>query len=1618
MADVDPRIVEFEREAAKTLAAMKRSQARAAEFEAATEKGTTSARELESRVRQEVAKDRIKGETIGEKPAPVVEEQAKATRKASSEQENLNRVQTQAARSEANLNRLRTEGTRTMETQLAALRRYGTAAGSRYLAKQGGNSALQQVYLEQAAQGRGPLVNPVTGAGSQKLLPAGEVIPPKVYPQSPIEAGAKQGPFAIGDEQVAKANAATKANASVNESLKQQQAILTKGKQDLANYTRENQRLIQVQASGSNVLRKHGALTSEFIQAAQRGEVTIRELGYQTSATIGKFGGWLVAGGAVYAALGAVTAMGRGALDAYSGVNLLNRVINNVDASHARQEFRSLSDEFNLPISEVSEAAYQMGKVFHNTDDALSASRSILYSVSVGELDVATATRYLTAITNGFQLTAKDTPGIFDQINQAQNKFGISIADVEAGVAKAAGTFKSAGGDFNHLLAIITTAQKATGVTGEVAGTAIARAPNFLRQASNQAALREFGINANAPIDDIIDQAFKKARHLQGDRIQELAAAIFGPQYGARIGTPLLQQFDLYNKVLDKTSPKNSEGSAAKELATQLASAKEQLKNVGTQLEILGANLAEAGLVDIFASIVLSLDDALRLVNQMVEAFNALPDGLKTTLAYMLQISLIMRGLQRFNIGGQIAPPGGESGRARSFLGASLGGGDARDARLIRKGLYDEQAHLEEQRSRLSSESVAASERAVTARTRANAAQAEVIRLEKAGATDTKAYADATQRSAIYAAEADRAVERRTIAALDEEETSRRLNQTNANIARTRGRFGGLNVPETIAVAKEGGFYPTSFGTPTTKPPQEYTRGAGGGLPSSVTRGAVILGEKPTQQMEEQAKAAEAEAVKEKTRSSRFNTAASKAGAAVNRLVGSFGTIFFGVAIVSVIAEALKGQADSLSEQIDKVSVSTATNAKQAAEQLHASAQELQSGNGVADYISEYVTGGALDPLGFLSDLATGQDTKSKQLRDAIATQTQANARLQAEQQNEALRANEPVPFRYAKDIQKDVTELKSSNKSRRQIDAGLKDYDEELQHSLEALGQAGGTAKEQAARLKGAEASLKAARASNAGNKDLAQRLLGLQQDQVTAELDASVTLLGQPGGFSGQSARRAGTLYADLIRRLGTSKNPEDIKALDQARSNYYDALQSSIQDELDAALQLADSPQERSAAYATALSRLRQQFITRPGNAADRQQQEVDDLRRKVVQERQGRDITVQTRGGPLDLTVTDNKRLKRLQESLRNESADLKALTADQKQRKVIYQQMREELKQQQYEEEAALRASRTSLRVAQTADPLEQARINIAALGKEINLAINVYGRNSKEVLDLMAQQQQAIAQQAEAQLARIEAQGALTAAGLSGKGDEIPQAKAELANMQQRLAYMQSHRDLFDPAEIINLQAEIVGARIDLAQQIEDQAEELRLAVYDIAIARADASGNAVLSAKESVRRARYELRSADTPQERKEARATLIGAKAGVQQAIFDRETEDIQYQADIGKLTLQQQIRAYQGLLHTLDLTRNMRRDLKKKIYDLKQSVEGEDGGFDLALGNIKLPTIYEVKRALGGGVNQQSTVQVNNNPTINVNGAQDPNATARAVNQQIGGSNKAALRSAGLV
>jgi TP901 family phage tail tape measure protein len=578
--------------------------------------------------------------------------QAYQEREAAANRRRASKVELESAEAEATARHARAEEAARIARQPPPPTPPGTGLVPRTPANAGLRSAQELQAATVSYYGRpGPAYGqyPYAPIGRERIRGLGEIErstdPAARDRDAASRLAVPKGSQSTGSQLAAAAQAQAKAQAELN-ALHARAVTFLDNQAAAEDRARRATHLAAVEyGTSSQALRRHGALTSEFIAAAARGETTFRELGFQATATIGKFAGWSVAASAVYGAVSAVHQLGTGAVNAQAGVHQLDRVINGVNSDQASQAFRDLAHQFNVPLDVAADAVYRMGQRFHSLPEAVEAAKASLYSFKTGEVDVATSTENLLAVVNGFGLGANQLSGVYDQINQAQNTFGIKIGETEAGLAKAAGTYRNAGGDLNTLLGIFVAISRATNRSGQEIGTGIARGVQNIRKPAAQKLLRDAGVDVDPNnFQSTLLSAMQQAR--KGADVQSLAVGLLGPQY-ARLLTAVLKDQTNFNAAMRDTSPAASQGSAQRELEKVLKQVNEQAARLGINLQRLGAALADSHALDIFGGLLKLLNGSLELAVHLVDAFDKLPDGVQQAVVYLGEAAGLLAVMRR-----------------------------------------------------------------------------------------------------------------------------------------------------------------------------------------------------------------------------------------------------------------------------------------------------------------------------------------------------------------------------------------------------------------------------------------------------------------------------------------------------------------------------------------------------------------------------------------------------------------------------------------------------------------------------------------------------------------------------------------------------------------------------------------------------------------------------------------------------------------------------------------------------------------------------------------------------------------------------------------------------------
>lgn len=1412
-------------------------------------------------------------------------------------------------------------------------------------------------------------------------------------------------------------------------------ALYARGANSQEAFARQTGLVSQVAASGDQSLRRHGALTTEFLSAAARGDATLSEFRYQIGATIGKFAGWTAASAAVFGVLAAVRELGRGALDSLDSVNLLTRVINNVDRDQAAKGIGGLAEQFNLPIADVGQAVFQFAKIPENNTvpKALEASRAALFAVKVGELDAADAGRLLISIQQGLGESSGSLVGHFDQVNQAQNKFGVGIRDTLSGLAKSIGAFKAAGGTFDQALAIITTSSRVTGRSGEQIGTALQRSAGLVRRPINQQILREFGIDPQQGIGKIFEQAIGQSSRLSGRQRLRLATGLSTPQLAPYL-VGVLNRPDLYKQVLKQTSPQASRGSAQRELDRQLKGASEQLQRVLTEVQVLGEELARLGAFDALGLFLKGLNQSLQLMNGLIRLINELPEPVRKAGIYAAEFAAALALAKRFNVGGALIGTRAE-GLAPLLQQTPL----QRGRRTFIRSTRNEIGALQNERERLTSKLPQLGTEAEFARRRVLSHSEAAAAAERAG--DMEGQLTAQQRTLA----AHRNVER---ISSEIEETMNRQGYLATRIAQREqdvrtaqksrtslaGRFGDR------AVSPESGAPNTLKPITQAEAEQAYLAGA---HPSVFAR--VEVEDDATKRVRAQAAAAQARQEAQAARAARiranisrlplfsegqavtgaFANAAAGAGGRLeqvaesaktlpekagklaqgaqqgaSRLTAAIGPLEAAIVGFVVLQVAL----DAYGEQVDRLNRESTTqpqdtaSARRAATSLAAKAKaDKPSGLGT-------LFGPGPDDIGKRLDILNNVITGAPLPSDIEAANARTQRVVLANQKKNPIRSGRSNFLLLGDTLKKQLNEV---NRLRDTGQLSLREYDKALAQALEDVKGSAVLNKDSKAKL---TAAIRNARQGIAP-------LRALNETELTQNVQNYTAVAGSQTASSGTASAAitaAGRNLNELARRLDQrGSTPAQLASLTQATDSYVKSLQDNATSELQRGLLYARTEGERDRAYGEAIRKLRSQGVGGQNRniaaaerrvTADRQRiQDAQDARGKAGQRltAPGGQLSTPGAGGILrdQLRAADQK-VRAAQQQGKQDDADLDAARRLRDRIKKAVADQIKQLRDQRFDERQASADLEAQINAAQ-AGPTQvtQTRILLTRAGQKVRALMDRYGRDNDKTRQAILEQTNLREQLANAISTRI---GAEFDVRIAQTTDPAQKANLGVAKAKAILSRARGDNRLPALAQYYQALQEADQARLDQAN-----------AEFELQKSK---TGDPLKQAAIQIKQDEFNVRNARGGAEKLRNRAQLNNDKRSYRQARQQDAFDNVEFLADIGKIDQQVELQRLETLLKTVKGNKQLRQQIQRRIAALKKDLTSADQ-FDLDVGSIKLPTAYEIRRAVVGGLSP-SQMQVTNAPQVNVV-VNDPQAALKVgevLDEHLGTSTRGAMRAAG--
>lgn len=246
-------------------------------------------------------------------------------------------------------------------------------------------------------------------------------------------------------------------------------------------------------------------------------------------------------------------------------------------------------------------------------------------------------------------------------------------------------------------------------------------------------------------------------------------------------------------------------------------------------------------------------------------------------------------------------------------------------------------------------------------------------------------------------------------------------------------------------------------------------------------------------------------------------------------------------------------------------------------------------------------------------------------------------------------------------------------------------------------------------------------------------------------------------------------------------------------------------------------------------------------------------------------------------------------------------------------------------------------------------------------------------RLAVEAADIQARFAKDEAERLQAVAARIEALNQLrdAEADITAAYRELQQAGAANNAVANTYVAAVAAGEAVSQAKGAAEQLRAQAAKVNADRAVRDAIADVFTAQQELLIAIANAAGDTVEAARIQLAIARQNLenliRGGGGQAEIARARAEIVGAQAAVRDAQFQDQLGDIDFLLEMERISVSQAIQMLQRLAEIPGATEEMIRTIERRIKQLRDEVNG-DLAFNLP--DIRLPTLYEVRRLMQSG------------------------------------------------
>lgn len=1390
-------------------------------------------------------------------------------------------------------------------------------------------------------------------------------------------------------------------------------------------------------AASSQALQRHGALTAEFIQGLIQGEVTLAEFQSQLVLTIGKFGGWAVAGGLVYGAYDAIKHLYDGLKETESGVEQLRRSLGEkVDAGSAAEGFRKVAIETNSSIREVADAQFYSSRVFHDQADSLALAGTALRAYRLDQVNTQDAIKSFAAINVAFGAGPREIANTFDQLDVGQLKFNARLQQTLPQVGRAAASYAAAGGTLKQLVDQIIQINRATGGGGGTGGgnpaTALLREPANLYRPESEETLRRYGFNprqAQTNVGRFNQQVQERAPQLGEKALQDLAkAAGAGAGVGFRYLLPLFRLGNTGIPAEERAATEHAGGSAQEDLKHRLAQADEQLKRLGIDFEVFGSKLASIGLGPVLTDSLTVLDLVFRGVGLLVEPFTALGAAITNIpgpLRDVLEVAAAYKGAQLLGRSG--VGLAARSLASESTLLPSYAGGGAPELRALQGTQRKYLEFLTNQR-----ESQALNQLQTGRRAQQAGSALDSLRAEGPG-TGAAAQAAYYDREAVLQNRLLVAQQAQADSVAAGEGLEAEINAVKARLLILEDKK--LAVQERLAAAQAEGLYAAQLGSPNTLPLLAPVGGVSKGAAGVAERQAAVASGAATDAAtaEETAAASGGLFVAADAALARTGSRIASTFTGLKSFLGNLGILGKGLAafVAIDVLNQLDGANKEFTEGASRIAAlqqpTSESQLREALAKVKPNYQDEKGPGGVADFLK-----------------ATGHDIIQIPQHPIAAIESLFGG------SNPGIFSSDQREY-----------ENRIADKERKLLKEG----------KLTGLGQGGKLSKNYSELAEGQE--YEAVKGLEAGQSE---KTIEKIQSKIAAQIKLRLDELKSfgSGKYGEQAIQQLGFTSTALAQQFANTGSSIDFEELAKDDQQITAGIISSVQATTSLADKLAKGEGERESAIQQGRARL-QQRITELSKPLSSTAGEISD--QDLITTGLQRQIGAKPGDSKLQKALKDSvekgKELRNRYNQLR-EKYDSEAATLT---------QAEEALGQETFTSSVTpLRAKEGVAKAKAGADKQAGAEADLKLIVEEEGKANKYLSGNSKkeELLALQAKRIAAEEAVVTEKISTLRAHGAREIAELP-IGDNTGKAKLEV-DIDRRVEETIRKSNLSPKSKAKQLE-EAHTATLTAEKQAAETiaAEALAISNLETQIAQARDVGNAVAQAQDALAGAQKEAALAKTPQARLQAQLSvinainqarqaqqqriseegalaesqtqdpvkqarikiqtdrrLLGSAVGPDERIKDQaalnndlhkyteaqvsgKEEEIEFHLKMQQISQQTAIDQYNNLLKLHGLSKRTRDDVLTKIRSLQGEL-GNNPVYDLSPASIKLPTAYDVHRAIltatanTGTIHNGDVTQVNQF-TITVHDSKDVGKVADVMDRALGSGVRARLRAAGL-